>query len=392
VSQHQLLIDEVKPSLGDFSPTSVSIGSKPCDRALVVTIRSRIGILPLDSNSSEDMQKRTIGDGLVISVQSRGVAGANLWTSTSRYRVNTQTQYSLPAISIDPKSLGMLSADERAGAALKLRVLQADLVALFDAETTAQSALLAKERAFVQALKSMRDAHATFERAQVETNEKRRKIHDTRRAIEVGDRAALGGFDIGMLARVQALVAQDLADIAAPDLVSDSGISIADLVEIHTPLHPFDLVVDSDAQPGPSRSPSASTAFTRLPTPIGDDRREAASTMSHLRIELISKICQAAAELFVELDRKSVLNIAISCPVGYYAVIPVLYRTLLMTQGRSELAMRVFRTKTNRAIGDSTLNVPPSERLCSLVRRLCVTELPKSFTVNHCGARFAPSL
>jgi len=54
-----------------------------------------------------------------------------------------------------------------------------------------------------------------------------------------------------------------------------------------------------------------------------------------------------------------------------------------MTQGRSDLSMRVFRSKVVSVPVDSTLRVPPSERLCGLVRRLCVQEIPTGFTAQH---------
>jgi len=45
--------------------------------------------------------------------------------------------------------------------------------------------------------------------------------------------------------------------------------------------------------------------------------------------------------------------------------------------------MRVFRTKADHTVGHSMLSITPSERLCNLVRRLCVTEIPKAFTADH---------
>jgi len=281
----------------------------------------------------------------------------------------------------------MLSPDERAGAALKLRVLQADLVTLSVVETTAQDTLFATERAFAQALKSMRDAHAAFERAQSDRNEMRREIDNTRRAIEVGDRAALGKFDIGMLARVQALVAQDLAGTVASSIVTDNEITVADDVEISTVYVPSDSFAETDTeeQPAPpsSRSPSVPPAITHSPRPAHRRRHETISAIKHLHTELVFKIFHTAAELFVESDRKSVLSIAVSCHVGYHSVIPVLYRTLLMTRGRGDLAMRVFRVRVNPAVKNSMLRVPPSERLCRLVRRLCITETPSGFSATH---------
>ena len=88
-----------------------------------------------------------------------------------------------------------------------------------------------------------------------------------------------------------------------------------------------------------------------------------------LPVELVGEIWRAAAELFIETDHRTVLDIAASCTIGYHAVTPVLYRTLLMKDDGTELIMRVFSTET--IAGAPTLSAPPTQRLCPLVRRIC---------------------
>jgi len=112
--------------------------------------------------------------------------------------------------------------------------------------------------------------------------------------------------------------------------------------------------------------------------------RTAKDYMAHLLpVELVVEIWRAAADLLVEVDRKSVLSMAASCTIGYQAVMPSIYHTLLMTDGRAQLVMRIFDTKADQATGDSILSTPPAQRLCPLVRCLCITVVPEGLTSEH---------
>jgi len=101
---------------------------------------------------------------------------------------------------------------------------------------------------------------------------------------------------------------------------------------------------------------------------------------AYLPVELVGEIWRAAAELFIETEHRTVLNIAASCTIGYHAATPVLYRTLLMTDRGAELAMRVFNTEFTSNV--SKLSAPPAQRLCPLVRRLCAMRVPDGFTAD----------
>jgi len=90
---------------------------------------------------------------------------------------------------------------------------------------------------------------------------------------------------------------------------------------------------------------------------------------AHLPVELVSEIWRAAAELFIETDHRTVLDIAASCTIGYYAATPALYRTIFVNDHGHELVMRVFSTET--VPNAPTLSAPPTLRLCPLVRRIC---------------------
>jgi len=90
---------------------------------------------------------------------------------------------------------------------------------------------------------------------------------------------------------------------------------------------------------------------------------------AYLPVELVGEIWRAAAELFIEADHQTVLDIAASCTIGYYAATPVLYRTLIMNDHGHELVMRILSTE---AISNApTLSAPPTHRLCPLVKRIC---------------------
>jgi len=284
----------------------------------------------------------------------------------------------------------MLSADERAGAALKLRVLKSDLETMSASLSTAERTLFKAERAFAHALKTMRDARRTFDGARNDAEVIRQTIEDTNRALEVGDRAALGGFDIGMLARVQALVAQDLANAAAasgrdsvPAATTSSLVTANETSRIPR-AQPESTCVDAPfgaaatrraVVPPPSDPRSQTAAHNSQPVKV--------NVAHHMPVELVAEIWRTTAELCIEADRKSVLNIVASCAIGYQAAIPVLYRTLLMTQERAQLAMRIFGTKSLQVAGGSMLSAAPVKRLCPLVRRLCITETPPGFTADH---------
>ena len=284
----------------------------------------------------------------------------------------------------------MLSADERAGAALKVRVLQSELATLSVAQSTAERNLFTAERAFAHALKTMRDARRIFEGARSDATVVRQTIEGTNRALEAGDRAALGGFDIGMLARVQALVAQDLADAAAasrcdpvPAATTSSLVTTNETGRIprvqpeNTRVNPSmgAAATRQAVVPPPSDPRSLTTAHISQPDTV--------NVAHHLPEDLVAEIWRTAAELCIEADRKSVLSIIASCTTGYQAAIPVLYRTFLMTHERSQLAMRIFGTKALRVAAGPTLSAAPVKRLCPLVRRLCITEIPDGFTAEH---------
>ena len=102
---------------------------------------------------------------------------------------------------------------------------------------------------------------------------------------------------------------------------------------------------------------------------------------AHLPVELVGEIWRAAAELFIENEHRTVLNIAASCTIGYYAATPILYRTLLMRDGGVELIMRVFNTEPITSA--PTLSTSPAERLCPLVRRICSFGVPSSFNKDE---------
>ena len=102
---------------------------------------------------------------------------------------------------------------------------------------------------------------------------------------------------------------------------------------------------------------------------------------ANLPVELVGEIWRAAAELFIETGHRTVLDIAASCTIGYYAVTPVLYRTLLMKDGGAELVMRVF---SSEAIPNApTLSAPPTQRLCPLVKRICAFRANNGFDEDH---------
>jgi len=98
-----------------------------------------------------------------------------------------------------------------------------------------------------------------------------------------------------------------------------------------------------------------------------------------LPVELVGEIWRAAAELFIETDHRTVLDIAASCTIGYHSATPVIYRTLLMKDGVTELIMRVFSTEISSV---PTLSTPPALRLCPLVKRLCSFKVPNEFNTE----------
>ena len=90
---------------------------------------------------------------------------------------------------------------------------------------------------------------------------------------------------------------------------------------------------------------------------------------AYLPVELVGEIWRAAAELFIETNHRTVLDIAASCTIGYHAAIPVLYRTLYMNDYGPWFITRVFSTETIPHA--PTLSAPPTQRLCPLVKRIC---------------------
>jgi len=101
---------------------------------------------------------------------------------------------------------------------------------------------------------------------------------------------------------------------------------------------------------------------------------------AYLPIELVGEIWRVAAELFIETEHRTVLNIAAACTIGYHAAIPVIYRTLLMTHDGAELVMRIFNT--DFISGSPTLSASPAQRLCPLVRRLCAFKVPDGLNTD----------
>ena len=294
----------------------------------------------------------------------------------------------------------MLSPDERAGASLKLRVLRADLVTFSAAKSTAQHALFETERVFAQALKSMRDAHRSFEKSLRAADGILREIENTRWAIDVGDHAVLGRVDVDMRARIQALVARDLVESAACRLntgikppvsmsfqSSNSYITPCFSAGIGTNAQPSPPFYDPSLRPGDiqsslpvtRRQSYGSSSFQpvglRSSPPVTSHQYKPAKTMVHLPIELLLDIFRTGAELFVELERNRVLSIAVSCQAAYHAVLPVLYHTLIMARGRSQLAAKPKRPVSRNGLPNSSSPnslhpVPgecqaPSSHLCS---------------------------
>ena len=88
----------------------------------------------------------------------------------------------------------------------------------------------------------------------------------------------------------------------------------------------------------------------------------------NMPMELVGAVLQTAAELYLESDRVTVMNITRSCSVGYTFAIPVLYRTLVIEDSNSSLLAPVFDTIVPFTSG--LLSRPATERLCVHVRRL----------------------
>ena len=137
----------------------------------------------------------------------------------------------------------------------------------------------------------------------------------------------------------------------------------------------------------------AMLVFLRFPCPSFDIRYKSVNSLTlrtdifsasymavHLPVELVGEIWRAAAELFIETDHRTVLDIAASCTIGYYAATPVLYRTLFMNDHGHELVTRVFSTET--IPNAPTLGAPPTQRLCPLVKRICAFRADKGFDAD----------
>jgi len=96
--------------------------------------------------------------------------------------------------------------------------------------------------------------------------------------------------------------------------------------------------------------------------------------LDQLPLELAVHALRVSAEVLLHLDRTTVCNIARSSAIGYNAVIPILYRTLIVGQ-KYRAVRRVFRKSPAAAAGatvvrHSLLAGPPSQRLCPHVRRV----------------------
>jgi len=86
-----------------------------------------------------------------------------------------------------------------------------------------------------------------------------------------------------------------------------------------------------------------------------------------LPIELVGEVMRTASEIFLERDRATVLNIAKSCILGYNSATPVLYRTVVLSDGH-DLLVHIFVDEDTSTTG--ILAAAPARRLLPLVKRL----------------------
>jgi len=185
----------------------------------------------------------------------------------------------------------MLSTEERSAASLILRVLKSDADEAYVSYKTGEHKLEAAERLFAHALGFLLESQRESAKALRVREATQQRLMATLLAVEGGDRAALAAFDIGMVARSQALLAEDItrnfasSNNPAPsiDRISTFGGTLPDYTStISAARAPFASMVDalrrSFAQPDQDAVTSYSTASSkrvrlnrsRQPRPVVD--------------------------------------------------------------------------------------------------------------------------
>jgi len=109
----------------------------------------------------------------------------------------------------------MLSNEERSAAERLLRVLRDDNEFAIAVEEATRDGVDVATRALADAIKALDAADAAAKAAKAAREKTQKRVEDMSQAIEEGNRAALGSFDIGTVARADELLAKDLENAHA---------------------------------------------------------------------------------------------------------------------------------------------------------------------------------
>jgi len=90
--------------------------------------------------------------------------------------------------------------------------------------------------------------------------------------------------------------------------------------------------------------------------------------LDHLPLELVSDILRVTAEACLQTDHQTILNIALSCSLGYGSAIPALYTSIVVDEKNKDYVCRIFDENTPFISG--LLHAAPSQRLCHYIRRI----------------------